>query len=142
MSIQAAQIKALADELLQEANSEVVVRCAIGRLYYSCFHFASEIYKFLPIPTDRSKGSHQQLSNALIDATVASDIGITREIKKSINRVGYLLVDLKERRNAADYDLHVDIKMSDAAYVKERVDVLLDEYSIILSALNQQSEQA
>lgn len=134
--------KNFADEVLAGASSEEAFRSAIGRYYYSCYHAALSVATLLPSFQDSTGGYHKQLSNKLIGVTVTPDLNINREIKVEMNRIGYILRDLKVHRTNADYNLQSDLKATDAAFVQARTEALFTACDSLDQAVGETKELA
>lgn len=72
----------------------VDLRAAVGRAYYAAFNVAAELLRGWNIPVTRNAGGHGEVLRLLGNA---GDV--------ELNQVTNELVRLRNKRNAADYDL-------------------------------------
>ncbi|MFN3879806.1 MAG: hypothetical protein ACK4L8_00055 [Nitrincola lacisaponensis] len=85
-----------------DSQSEMHLRTAVSRAYYSAFHAAKRIANTCPAPENHIAGSHMYIIRQLIDCPPASH---TRQTVKSIKKIGLMLNQAKDHRTHADYDL-------------------------------------
>lgn len=80
---------------LVDGASPAEVRTAISRAYYATFHVGAEILRGMGFRISQSAKGHDDVQKRL------SNSG-----DPEVMRVGSQLVDLRHRRNEADYDLN------------------------------------
>lgn len=95
-------------------SSEIELRCAIRSLYYGIFHQCSNLQRNLPHHSKGSlrKGIHDQLIGYFSDFPLTGT-ALTKEVSMQLKSLGYLLRDLKSKRNIADYELEEKISSAD-----------------------------
>lgn len=116
MTVTVAEIHAYACSLAH-GGSEVVLRAAVGRAYYSAYHACKDWHAALKYPGRNrgpSGGVHQQLINCLRnpDPAIGSDMALKSR------RVASQLELLKSERTLADYSIrghHLDIHAATGA---------------------------
>lgn len=102
------------DEFLSQAKrlsasaEEIDLRCAVSRAYYAALHWAREVEHFCP-PL-QAGGVRGTTHEAVIQRFLAYTAN------KTAIKIGYLLRDMRNRREAADYELGGVTVAGDAEY--------------------------
>ena len=113
MSVTPHDLFQLASDLHQAATSEVQYRNAIGRAYYSCYHFAREFHNNLPSPGQMpgtTVGNHAELAHRLQNPTIPKD-----DPRFRISRiVGTRLQTFHAIRIKADYRREMDVTKNES----------------------------
>ena len=106
MSIRPADLLLCAQRAMSINDAgEAEFRACISRAYYAAYHDSKSWHQQLPAPgsvgtTTHHMGVHETLVLQLQNPTTIRD-----ELKLMSRRRGYLLKDLRNRRNTADYEL-------------------------------------
>jgi uncharacterized protein (UPF0332 family) len=90
--------------ILARGSTEAEWRASLGRAYYAAFHVARQLLEELSFVVPRADRAHTYLSYRLQNSGAAS-----------IERAGMDLQELRQRRNQADYDLHLPVARGMAA---------------------------
>ena len=98
-----------AEPIASIEHTEVYVRNAVSRSYYSMYHKVLSILDSEP-PRQKGKGCHANL----IDYLKSHGKGLERFESKSLVRLSYMLRQQKERRVDADYKLYLYFELRDA----------------------------
>lgn len=105
MSVQRKEFIDSANQMIAEASaSEMILRNACSRAYYSVYHAAEHRAGVLALPTAQKVegGAHEQLFERY------------RSIKKSGSKLASLMVRYKRTRARCDYQLESEITREDA----------------------------
>ncbi len=101
------------DALLTDQATEIDIRCATSRFYYSAFHSARGFHDALPSPGVAPSGNvgiHESLIKRLITPTIKN--GDPRY--SASRRAAYILTEMRKNRVKADYDLDATFSITDA----------------------------
>ena len=84
--------------ILARGSTEAEWRASLGRAYYAAFHVARGLLEDLGFVVPRADRAHTYLSYRLQNSGDAH-----------VERAGMDLQELRQRRNQADYDLHLPV---------------------------------
>ena len=99
----------LAKELAQKENSQVALRAAVGRAYYSAFYLGEVLARKCPIPKDVKGGMHEKVICGL-EQVHQSSFG-SKKTSEDIRRIGSWLRKVRALRVIADYELENDVSI-------------------------------
>ena len=107
---------------LSSSVEEIDRRTAVGRAYYCAFHMADSAKGALPETPydDRGQGSHEVVIRRYLGSPA----------RKNAIKVGYMLRDMKNRRESADYVLYGECHSEDAISQiaqAEKIEALLEQ---------------
>lgn len=112
----------LAKDVLAKQDSEIEIRTAANRAYYSVHHLALAVREkyCLPPAVNQTGGSHQKLYNALIECSPGHHADFLK-----IRQIGYMAIGtLKPYRVRADYHLGQPFSKNDADTVVAKAEEL------------------
>lgn len=133
MSCQAEDLLKFAEALV-DSDKEPELRASISRAYYAAFHVAKEYDAHLPLISKEHKsgGTHKQLIDRFVHENA----------DKRLKAIGYILKDMCNRREFADYHLLDNVISGNAKYqvgAAKRAIQKLIEYS---DSLNPEKDSA
>ncbi|PPD44903.1 MAG: hypothetical protein CTY16_11105 [Methylobacter sp.] len=107
-------------EFLQFAKSlpedtEIQIRNAVSRAYYSAYHACLEVYK---MDNSAEGGVHSKLITSLTKSSDVKD-----------RKIGFILNQLKGLRTVADYHLSKTVSAQDKALSIKQTETLIKELS-------------
>lgn len=120
MSCSPQEFLSLAQKLCNSAE-EIERRCSVSRAYYAALHWAKEKQDRCPeVHRDTIYGgTHEEVIQRFLQHTEST----------TAKRIGYMLRDMRNKRESADYELSGLCVESDAQYqisAAERVKKLVD----------------
>lgn len=117
------------DNLLpdDDSMSEIRIRCAISRAYYSAYHACLAYQNKFPSPGSAAtgRGSHESLINQFKNPS--PETCRDSELSKKSKLIGALLDVAKHRRHLADYNLASTVNKSEAKAQIQTVLSIIDK---------------
>lgn len=99
-------------EALLRGTSEVDLRNAASRAYYSVYHACKDLASSLPDFTGENIGGvHAKLIRRFENCPIT---GIYKETGRAYRSLGYQLQQMKAERTRADYELHLNFDQNRA----------------------------
>lgn len=126
MSIKEIDLLRYAASLHEEGGSdEVVLRASVGRAYYAAMHRCRQFHGALAdaggLPKNGRHGSHSKLIHQLLNPAVKHE-----ELRRKSIALGLELRGMKELRQVADYDLHLQVTALDAKDMLEQAELIFE----------------
>lgn len=111
MPVTPEELAQYAGQVFENSGSEVELRAAASKAYYSAFHTLRPLGDMIPEAPDNMFGTHKRLCHQLMNDCPP---GAGERDQGKIRELGQLLLMTRDARHQADYDLSEEFSSATA----------------------------